>query len=231
VDVCRPRTLTAFCLSLDGLHIGPHDVGDTTDLRELPEFIRAAAILPAIGAQGFQGYVEADLVPVLEAVGYRLGGTVDAEGCALYRVFLDGFRECRTGHADDTERRIVYLRTPRAGVYRYPYLERVLRRQVVESESGEQADNAVRYAFRGLKKALVFGWRSVCRDVDATAGADEVSLFVEALQMLPGDSLRLHVFRADRACLTDSLYRFFARDHDAVPKPCILCVLYEVLGA
>lgn len=71
------RSVLGLCHTLQ---VGIHDIGHPADDGEAHDFLHSAEVLPMNLAQGFKIYIQADLVPVLEAVGNGLGWRGDQIG-------------------------------------------------------------------------------------------------------------------------------------------------------
>src|SRR6266571_9481336 len=59
-------------------HVWPHHRRDSADLGVPPQFVHARAVPLSVVSQRLDGDIQADLVPVLEAVGHGLGRVVDS---------------------------------------------------------------------------------------------------------------------------------------------------------
>src|SRR5690606_7790335 len=83
-----------------------------------------------------------------EAVSDGLSWAEHTDGHLLDDVLLNPSRERLARHADGTERYAIELRLPDVGREGEPDLEGRLRREVVEAERGEEADDALGDALR-----------------------------------------------------------------------------------
>jgi hypothetical protein len=92
------------------LQVGLHDTFDPVDLGEVAQFGHGdLAAAPGI-FQRLQRHVQADLVAELEAVGHRLGGAVDADGCAVVGHGLDAVAVRGAAQARDAQRGVAQRR-------------------------------------------------------------------------------------------------------------------------
>src|SRR5680860_1545443 len=78
------------------LQVRPHHPADSANLTVTDEVIHSASALAPAILQGFNGYIESNLVPVLEAISHRLGGCVDGNRNPIYVVLLHPTGERRS---------------------------------------------------------------------------------------------------------------------------------------
>src|SRR5680860_973346 len=71
-------------------------LADSANLTVTDEVIHSASALAPAILQGFNGYIESNLVPVLEAISHRLGGCVDGNRNPIYVVLLHPTGERRS---------------------------------------------------------------------------------------------------------------------------------------
>ena len=122
----------------------------------LKVFHRGAARAPGL-AQGFERHIEADLVTEFETVRHGLGGTVNPQGNTLDGVGFDPLMQGEAGETDNPQSNLVRPWTPCLVAEGQPDLMRILRRQAVKIEGGEQADDAVGNLLADLSQRVVFG--------------------------------------------------------------------------
>src|ERR1700678_177249 len=99
-----PQYSWEFSASYNRFEIRPHDAVDATHFREPVDFIYVRAVVSQCVLQGFNGNINADLVPVLEAVGNCLRGAVDADRNTFNSVGRDPRGKRLPGKPDDAER-------------------------------------------------------------------------------------------------------------------------------
>jgi len=81
-------------LSQQYLKVRPHDFPHPAYARKLHQIAGFKAFLFSVKLKCFDGCVEADLVPILEAIRYRLLGAVNSELNAFYLVRFNSSLEC-----------------------------------------------------------------------------------------------------------------------------------------
>src|SRR5712691_3035066 len=91
------------------------------------------------------------------------------------------------------------LRQPRLAVKRHPYFERRLRRQVVEAQRREQADNTAWYLLGCLCEAVLLGNAAIREAVHATTKTFQFPLLVQPPEGLLAHSKRCKLPRPDDA--------------------------------
>src|SRR5947209_10436016 len=138
----------------DYLHIRSDHVGDPTYLRVAPQLVRARAPLFPTVAQGFDCYINTDLVSVLKTIRYRLRRAINLHHHAFKCLLFDALRECFAREAHDIERRQVIVtfavRAVRFTINRYPHLKGHLSSQAVKAECREETYYAARHALCGF---------------------------------------------------------------------------------
>jgi hypothetical protein len=111
-------------------------------------FIDCGAFVSQRVLQGFDGDVNADLVTVFETVGNCLRCAVDTDGNAFNGMRHDPLGERFSGKANDSEGWRIQRWTACFVVYCDPDLVRVLGREAMIPERGEQANHGMRNDFR-----------------------------------------------------------------------------------
>jgi len=103
--------------------------------------------VPQCVFQGFEGYIDADLVAVLETIGNCLRDAIYAERNAFNGVRHDSLGERFTGKANDAEGWRFQRWTACFVVYCDPDLIGVLGREVMKPERGKEANHGMRNDF------------------------------------------------------------------------------------
>ena len=160
--------------------------------------------MPAgVVAQRLDGDIDADLVPVPEAVGDRLGGGVQANLYPFDAASLDALRERLTREARNAQARIFERGAARLLGEGDPDLVRLLRGEVVQAKRRQQADDGGRDPRRddrgrGVGRELVVG-----EDVAAAREAHDLAALHEARELRPVNAVARQVARAHGAQATN----------------------------
>src|SRR5690606_13127634 len=104
-------------------------------------------------------------------------------------------------HADGTERYAIELRLPDVGREGEPDLEGRLRREVVEAERGEEADDALGDALRHDGEVVVLADLAVWQRIEAAGDALQLAALGEAAEVATGQAVLLEVVRGDDPAL------------------------------
>jgi hypothetical protein len=182
-----------------GLQIGPHDVRHAADLRISPKLVCRGLALPQAVSQGFNGHIEPNLVPVLEAVSHRLGRVVNSDRHAFDRVFLNAGSQGVAGESHDSERESVRLGASSLGLNRQPDFLGEFRGYQVEAKSRQQTDDAVWHALGGFGKAVVLGDDAVLCRKESTPQTFEKAKMIKSPEVVCGNSESLEVFGTDNS--------------------------------
>ena len=158
--------------SYHGLDIGSHHVLHTVDDGEMPNVIDRGAAASKTVSECLNGDIETDLAAVFEAVGDRLGGNGDRYFHLLDCVPVHPGGQGVAGGADDAQGHRRIFRRPLLVTNQHPHLMWQLRREFVESERGEQADNTVGHGPSGLGKAVGLGPLRIGKLIEAAPYAD-----------------------------------------------------------
>src|SRR3989449_4508225 len=167
-------TSRAAPFGCDGLEIRPHHVRDAADGRISPQFVHGAPLGTPAVAERFQRDVGADLAPILEAVGHRLSRVVDVHLHAVDVVLFDSLEASLSRETHDPERELALGGRARLAVDRESHLGGILRGQLVEAQSGEEADDAVRNSGADRGEHLVLAERRAGGDVEPPSPALEL---------------------------------------------------------
>src|SRR3990167_10062436 len=130
-------------LSSDALQVRPHHVGHAADLGIAPDLIHRSLVAGTRVLECLQGHVEADLVPVLEAVSHRLRHTVDPQPDAIAFNFFDPCGEGLARELHHLDRRVVDPRWVAAAWHGDPDPARQLGGQLGKLPCGEQAEHGL----------------------------------------------------------------------------------------
>ncbi len=130
---------------------------------------------------------------------------VDPYGDCLDDMRLDSFGERSPGEPNDPQHRELDRRLAGLAIDGHPNLMRVLSRQTMEPQGGQQADPAARNQLRRKSKTMVFGDRRTCENMDSPGATFEHAAPFQASQK--GNIVFLHerntVRRGQpRACAT-----------------------------
>jgi hypothetical protein len=138
---------------------------------------------------------------MLEAICHGLCGAIDFDRNALDSALLDAAGQGLAGEANDPERECAFLGGARFRADGQPDFVRGLCREPVKTESGEEADDAVRDSFAGLGQGVVLGETVLWTAVEASSYPGKQTPTIETSHMLSGDAMGLQVTRADDAGL------------------------------
>jgi hypothetical protein len=188
--------IAAVLGSCQRLHVRTHHVLDTADPGITIEVVSGRAAVPQALTERLDRDIQADLVPVSEAVCHRLGKVVDAHRDAFDRVLLDPGMERLAGGVEDPQRRVVHARRPGPALDHQPDIPRVLGRQIMEAERRGKADHAVRHTFARLRERVMLGDLGVHRNVDAPPGSNQQTPVAQLAKVGTGDPVRVQIPRA-----------------------------------
>lgn len=147
--------------------------------------------------KGFDGHVDSNFVPVLEAIGHGLRSPVYMEWNSLGLVRLDSFTESAAREPHDPEGGRCNSRFVGLEVDCYPDFVRILRRQAVEPKCRQKANDTAGNEFRGDSQTVMFCDGRSGESVDAAGRANQQPFTIEAKQGFPGDPASFHVARTD----------------------------------
>lgn len=85
------------------LQVGPQDFLHTADAGELKDLLKLGATPFAIDLEGFQRYVQANLVAKLEAVSQGLFGAIDSDQHTIHRMCFNPNGKRLLGEAEHVE--------------------------------------------------------------------------------------------------------------------------------
>lgn len=150
-------------------------------------------------AQGFEGYVKADLVPVLEAIGDGLGNAGDAYRHAIDEMLLHPFGQSCTGESNNPHRWIVDSGGQCFVVDGEPDFKRRLSSNFMEAQCGEQADNTLRNPQRHFGKGAVFGDWPPRQAIDTTPNPLKLTVTNHPRQADARNPCYSQIVRSDQA--------------------------------
>jgi len=143
----------------------------TRHARVLLQLVNGEATQAPALTQCFEYHIEPDLVPVLEAIGNRLGGVVDAHLLAFDQVRLHALRHGLTAVAHDPQGRVLQFRPTRAMVNRHPHLRGELRTDVMELQGTQERHDGVRHGRADERQAMLLGDVVIRRAIEAARDA------------------------------------------------------------
>ena len=181
-----------------------------------PQFINRALPQTTVVPERFNGDIDADLVPELEAVDDGARRARHPHRHTLDLVLFDAGRHGCARHAHDPNWGDIELRDRRASIHSQPDLPRVLRPKPVEAEGREQADDALGDALRDFCERVVFAGLSVRRRVQAPAEPREMPLTGQAANLLGVQAERLGVLQAENALGSE---RCWQNNHRVIIAP------------
>ena len=161
-----------------------------------------------IVAQGLHRDIDADLIAVLEAVGDRLRGRVDTDFDLLEAVCLDSFRQGQSREAGDAKRRVFEPRLPGLLGQSDPNLGRVLCRQFVKAQRGEQAEDTCGYALGYMCKRMLGRERMPARNIDSPSLSLDQAIADQTVEYSARDAAGLaqaRIVTDDPGCSNGSL--------------------------
>lgn len=187
--------------SYRGLDIGPHHVLYAVDSGEMPDVIDRGAAASETVSECLDGNIETDLAAVFEAVSDRLSGVGDRYFHLLDSVPVDPGGQGFAGGPDDAQGDGWVFRRPFLVTDQHPHLMWQLRREFVESERGEQADDTVGHGPGGFGKAVELGPFRIGKLVETTARAHQKPLVLQPAQVGARNARRIEIARTRDAAL------------------------------
>jgi hypothetical protein len=134
-------------------------------------------------AQRFDSDIDANLVPVLEAVGDGLRRGIHPDHHTLRAVFFDTLGQGGTRKTGYPQARIVEPRTARLLGQRDLDLGRRLGRQAVKPKRSEEAEHRLGHALRDLRQRVCLRGGVAGRSVDSARLPDDQSLVDETSKL------------------------------------------------
>jgi hypothetical protein len=159
LEAAAVPTLQGFVAAVDSrqtLHIRSHDITHPTDTRIMGELRHGAGSVSPCFSQGFQSYVEADLVSVLETVGHRLSRVIDMHRHSFNHMSLLTFMKCSTGKAYDSKWEIIGFRISRLSIQGHPDFMRGLGSKIVKSQRRHQTHCGFGHTFTNFCQSMIF---------------------------------------------------------------------------
>jgi hypothetical protein len=163
----RSSTVKATHGHAKGLQVRPHDPGHPADLSVPPQLVHGGPALTPSFPQGLERHVEADLVPIFEAVGHRLGRVEDADGHAVYPVGVNARCERSIAHPEDADRGMLKPRSSSPPRERDLDLVRNLGGDAVEGQGGDEADDCLGHTRGDDDQAGLAGLGQVSQAIDS----------------------------------------------------------------
>lgn len=152
----RPQGRVVVDSSRQGFQIRPEDVCHPADLGSFPQLVDGCFLLSQAVTEGLEGYIDADLVTVLEAIGHGLGWRINSDTDAFEGVVFDAVGQCFTREADDPQGRRAWFREPRLPIKGQPDLKGSLRGQSVKLQGRQQAHDSARHSLRRFDERPLF---------------------------------------------------------------------------
>jgi len=140
--------------------------------------------VPPAVSKGLKSYVQANLVPILEAVSHRLRGAVYPDMYFFDDMVLDAGGEGLPRKADDTQARVIYLGAPCFVVNSHPDFRGGLGCEAVESQCREKADYSSRHPLACFDEAVVLSQLSFACDIETPSNFLELATTLKTKEIL-----------------------------------------------
>jgi hypothetical protein len=159
----------------------------------MPKVIHGAAPFSPAFPQRFHGHIEADLVPVLEAVGNGFGGIVNSYVHTLYEMLFNPIAKGISRKAHNVQREVISLGFSGFNVDGHPDFERGLSGKAMKAEGREETDDGVRDSLASLGDALVLTHLGIRQSVETSRHTLDQSPAAEPHQAFAGNAVGIQI--------------------------------------